>query len=143
MAILKVNKLTIVDTPTRGTKGSAGIDLYMPQSVVVPANARGMMIHLGLAIEVEEGHYTELISRSSTGIRTPVRLSNEAGIIDSDFRGEICAIVDNLSDEDYMLKRGERYFQLIVHKHHCDDVQVVYELSDTERGASGVGSTGK
>ena len=52
MAILKVNKLTIVDTPTQGTKGSAGIDLYMPKDVIVPANARGVFIHLGVAIEV-------------------------------------------------------------------------------------------
>lgn len=143
MAILKVNKLTIVDTPTQWTKGSAGIDLYMPQDVVVPANARGVFVHLGLAIEVPKGHYVELLPRSSTGIRTPIRIANEAGVIDSDYRGEICAICDNLSDSDFTLKKGERYFQLIVHKYHCDGVLVVDELSDTERGTNGWGSTGK
>ena len=143
MAILKVNKLTIVDTPTQGTKGSAGIDLYMPKDMIVQANARGVFIHLEVAIEVPKCHYVELLPRSSTGIRTPIRMANEAGVIDSDYRGEICAICDNLSDSNFTLKKGERYFQLIVHKHHCDDIQVVNELSDTERGASGFGSTGE
>ena len=105
MAILKVNKLTIVDTPTQGTKGSAGIDLYIPQDVIVPANARGVFIHLGIAIEVPKGHYVELLPRSSTAIRTPIRIANEAGIIDSDYRGEICSICDNLSDSNFTLKK--------------------------------------
>ena len=143
MAILKVNKLTTVNTPTQGTKGSAGIDLYMPQDVVVPANARGMFVHLGIAIEVPQGYYAELLPRSSTGIRTPIRMANEAGVIDSDYRGEVCAIVDNVSDADFKLNKNERYFQLIVHKYHCDGILVVDELSDTERGTNGYGSTGK
>lgn len=143
MAILKVNKLTIVNTPTQGTKGSAGIDLYMPQDVVVPAHTVGQIVGLGLAVEVPNGYHIELLPRSSTGVRTPIRISNEVGIIDADYRGEIGAIIDNISDTDFVLKKGERYFQMIIQKNHCDGVLVVDALSDTERSTGGYGSTGK
>lgn len=143
MAILKVNKLKVVQTPKQGTNGSAGIDLYMPCDVVVPGGAKGMIVKLGIAVEVPNGFHLELLPRSSTGIKTPLRISNEVGIIDADFRGEIGAIVDNNSDKDFILKKNERYFQLIVQKNYCDGVLVVDELSDTERGVGGYGSTGK
>lgn len=143
MAILKVKRLTTVTVPDNGTVGSVGLDLYMPEDVVIPAGARGQIVNLGLAVELPSGFHVELLPRSSTGVKTPIRISNEMGIIDSDYRGEIGAIVDNVSNQDFVLKKNERYFQMIVQKNYCDGVLVVNELSDTERSTGGYGSTGK
>lgn len=143
MAILKVKRLTTVTVPDNGTAGAVGLDLYMPEDVVVPAGARGQIVKLGLAVELPSGFHVELLPRSSTGVKTPIRISNEMGIIDSDYRGEIGAIVDNVSNQAFVLKKNERYFQMIVQKNYCDGVLVVDELSDTERSTGGYGSTGK
>ena len=143
MAILKVKKLTEVETPTQGTKGAAGIDCYMPKTVIVPAGARGQFVGLGISVEVPDGYHVQVLPRSSTGLKTPIRIANMVGIVDSDFRGQVAALVDNVSDEDFTLEKGNRYFQLVVTKNCCDNVLVVDELSQTERGASGYGSTGK
>ena len=94
----------------------SGLDLVTPQTITVPGNAIGFKIKLGLKCEpsfednVVRGFY--LYPRSSMGSKTPLRLSNSVGIIDSSYRGEIMAVVDNISDEDFKIEQGIRLFQL-------------------------------
>ena len=84
-----------------------------------------------------------LYPRSSIS-KTKIRLANSAGIIDPNYRGYLIAAVDNISDQPQILKKGERYFQLVfvpLTKPSC--IAIVNELSETDRGAAGFGSTGK
>ena len=146
-------------------KGDAGLDLFCVETVAVPKRAISVKIPLGIRVEafypwtfsVKDDRWTcsknyprrqpasfYLFPRSSTGLKTPIRLSNSVGIIDSSFRGHLMAIVDNISDEPFTLKKGERYFQIctptlgpIV----CELVET--SLSRTSRGKGGLGSTGE
>ena len=83
-----------------------------------------------------------LVPRSSIS-KTPLRMANSIGIIDAGYRGEIMAAVDNISDEDYMISPGDRLFQLVHPTLYPIHASVESNLSDTERGEGGFGSTGK
>ena len=76
------------------------------------------------------------------GAKTPLRLSNSVGIIDAGYRGNIMAIVDNLSDEDFVIEQNTRLFQLCSPDLSPISFEVVNELSETSRGSGGLGSTG-
>jgi len=82
-----------------------------------------------------------LYPRSSIS-KTPLRLANSIGIIDSGYRGNIMAAVDNISDEPYQVQKGQRLFQICGRYLEPIELQLVEELSDTERGNGGFGSTG-
>ena len=80
--------------------------------------------------------------RSSMGSRTPLRMSNSVGIIDSGYRGNIIGIVDNRSNEDYVVEKGTRLFQACSPTLSSIKLMIVQELSETVRGGGGLGSTG-
>lgn len=82
-----------------------------------------------------------LYPRSSLGAKTPLRLANSVGIIDAGYRGPICAILDNLSDQDFIVQRGERLVQICRPNLKPFKMIVVDELSGSERGERGIGST--
>lgn len=120
--------------------GDCGLDLYCLEDLVVPGRAYSVKIPLGICIEAGKCMY--LYPRSSTGSKTPIRLSNSVGIIDSGYRGEIMAFVDNISDNPFVLKKGYRYFQLCSPDLSPIQFKVVDKLTETSRGKSGFGSTG-
>ena len=93
-------------------------------------------------VEIEEPESFMLVPRSSI-FRTPLRQSNHIGIIDSGYRGHIMVPVDNISNEDYIIKPKERLFQLVHPSLKPISIEVVEELDETERGSGGFGSTGK
>lgn len=78
-----------------------------------------------------------------TGSKTPIRLSNSVGVIDSSYRGQLMAIVDNVSDEAFTLKKGERYFQVCAPDLGPISFEFVDSLSESTRGVGGLGSTGR
>lgn len=127
--------------PTRGSKDAAGLDLYCPFHIKVPADSQ-KKIPLGIAVEIPKGHMGLLVPRSSMS-KTPLRCANSVGIIDADYRGEISIAYENISCSDYMIFRGDRIAQLIIVPIAVVDVEVAQTLSKTERGAGGYGSTGK
>lgn len=124
----------------------SGLDLPLPCDVVIPKNSIGFKIPLGLSAEPSfndenpRGYY--LYPRSSTGSKTPLRLSNGTGIIDFGYRGEITACVDNISNIDYSAVKGQRLFQLCSPDLSPISVNVVDELTETDRQSGGYGSTG-
>ena len=138
--------------------GDTGFDIHCPQSMTVPAKSISFKIPLGIHISAHIIHYSgmdinkktqssfELWPRSSCGSKTPLRLSNSIGLIDKQYRGEIMAIVDNLSDQDYHIEKGDRLFQLVA-PGHLPILSVILdkeqELDTTDRGEKGFGSTGK
>ena len=133
---------------------SSGLDIMMPEDITIPAKSYGFKINLGISCEpiviysIEEnlfgssksGYY--LYPRSSLS-KTNLRKSNSIGVIDSGYRGQIIAAVDNFSDEDVIIKKGERLFQLCSHDLKPIHYIISNELSKTERGSGGFGSTGK
>ena len=127
----------------------SGMDLFVPEDVIVPAKSVGFIIDMKISCEPftdksKQHHMAYYIyPRSSMGAKTPLRLSNSVGIMDSGYRGSVKAIVDNLSNEDYRVGATTRLVQI------CDPllIPVTYELvnslSETSRGEGGLGSTGQ
>ena len=129
-----------------------GFDLYLPEDIVVEAKET-KFINLGIRAEYVSIDSTntktfygyQLYPRSSIS-KTKLRLANSVGIIDPNYRGYLIAAVDNISDEPQMLKKGERYFQLCfvpLEKPNTVEIIMEEELSTTDRGNCGFGSTGK
>lgn len=127
--------------PTRGSKDAAGLDVYCPFHIKVHADSQ-KKIPLGIAVEITKGNMGLLVPRSSMS-KTPLRCANSVGVIDADYRGELSIAYENISCSDYMIFRGDRIAQLIIVPVAMVDVVEVDELSETERGAGGYGSTGK
>lgn len=127
--------------PTRGSKDAAGLDLYCPFHIKVPADSQ-KKIPLGIAVEIPQGYIGLLVPRSSMS-KTPLRCANSVGIIDADYRGELSIAYENISCSDYTIFRGDRIAQLIIVPIAIVDVEEAQTLSETERGDGGYGSTGK
>ena len=125
-------------------KDDAGFDLYFPTKQTIHSG-QTTLLKFDIACEMHDDYLPTsymLVPRSSIS-KTPLRMANSIGIIDAGYRGEIMAAVDNTGDTDYMVVPGQRLFQ-IVHPTLCPfNVGVVDELSETDRGDGGFGSTGK
>lgn len=142
MLDIKIKKLNKnVQLPKKGTQGAAGIDFYLPQPVEFEPNY-SKKVPLGVAVEIPEGYVMLLIPRSSTW-KTPLRMPNSVGVIDSDYRGEVCALLRNTSNFTFTTDIGERLVQGVIVPVPEVQVQEVEELSETSRGVGGFGSTGK
>lgn len=130
--------------PKIATNGSAGMDLYacVDEKITVEPQ-KTVVIPTGIAIELPDSSYAAFIyARSGLGIRHGICLANGVGVIDSDYRGEICVGLCNVSDEPYTVEPFERVAQMVIAPVIVPIVTEVTELSDTERGAGGLGSTG-
>lgn len=129
--------------PTYAHEGDQGADIYAPANIIVPANSRGFMVHTGIKMLIPQGWAVSIRPRSGMSKNTPLRISNSPATIDQQYRGEVKILFDNLSNEDYEIKAGDRIAQFIVEKNY----QAVFQLVDTvepftERGEGGFGSTG-
>ena len=142
MLNIKVKKLSKnVELPKQSTQGAAGMDFYLTQPVRFEPN-HSKKVPLGVAVEIPEGYVMLLIPRSSTW-KTPLRMPNSVGVIDSDYRGEVCALLRNTSDFTITADVGERLVQGVIVPVPSIQIQEVEELSETSRGVGGFGSTGK
>jgi dUTP pyrophosphatase len=131
--------------PHFATAGSAAMDLCacVDAPVVLPPHGRAM-IPAGLAIALPSADYVALLfARSGLGIKQGVCLANGVGVIDSDYRGEICVGLLNTAQTPYTVQPGDRIAQLMVVPVVQPTVRLVDELDETDRGASGFGSTGR
>lgn len=129
--------------------GDAGVDLFCVEDQIIPAKALGHTIDFKIVCcrllnphsSNEFGAYY-LYPRSSIS-KSPLRLANSVGIIDAGYRGNIMAKVDNLSDEPYTIKAGDRLFQICMPDLRSPIVVVSSVEKNTERGSGGFGSTGR
>ena len=138
--ILKVKKLYSDSMiPTRGSKGAAGLDLYAHSGGNIPAGER-VKIPTGIAMEIPKEHYGDVRSRSGMYINDGLEVE---GTIDSDYRGEVYVMMHNRSDEDITIRLGDRIAQIVIQAYEQCEVVEADELSETERGTRGFGSTGK
>lgn len=139
--VKKLNDKAIL--PTYGSEFSAGADLYacLDGSVeILPGEA--VLIHTGLAMEIPVGFAGLIYARSGLATKKGLAPSNKVGVIDSDYRGEIMVSLFNHSKEARTIEHGERIAQLVVTPFLSCIYNEVNELSDTERGEGGFGSTG-
>lgn len=131
------------EVPSYETNASAGMDLRANlEAPVVLKSFERAIIKTGLFIELPIGFEAQVRPRSGLAIKKGITVLNSPGTIDADYRGEIGVIVVNLSQDDFIIENGERIAQLIIAKHERAQWIEVTELSQTERGEGGFGSTG-
>ena len=130
--------------PQYATAGSAGMDLRadIDKPIVLKPLER-KLIPTGLKIALPVGYEAQIRPRSGLALKHGVTVLNSPGTIDADFRGEVCVILVNLSDIDFVVNPSERIAQMVVAKHEQVDFQIVETLDETERGDGGLGHTGK
>ena len=129
--------------PTYAHDTDACADLYAADDVTLSAHTFSNMVRTGVHIALPEGWMAMIFPRSSIGAKTQNRLSNSVGIIDSEYRGQLGVLYDNLSDSDYEIKAGDRVAQMLVMPSYKFKANVVDILPTSDRGEGGFGSTGK
>ena len=138
---MKIQKMHDYATiPTRGSMNSAGIDLYAAEDVIL-YGCIGKLVPTGLKMAIPEGHVGLIWPRS--GLAVGHWIDTLAGVIDSDYRGEVKVMLFNHANEVYIIKQGDRIAQMIIQKYEHAVFDVVTELSESQRGENGFGSTGK
>ena len=140
--VKKLNKNAII--PTRGSAEAAGMDLYActtGSTIIMPHET--VMIGTGLAIELPKNTFGAIVARSGLASKQGLAPANKIGIADSDYRGEYKVALHNHSNEPQTIGSMERIAQLIVMPYIPFEFEEVDELSDTERGGNGFGSTGR
>lgn len=134
-------KLIEGDMPAYAHEGDAGLDLRITEDVTL-ASLERKTVGLGVAVAIPEGHAGLMLPRSGLASKRGITLANAPGLIDSGYRGELCAALVNISDQAVALEKGERVCQLLIVPFAACLLAAVEELDDTERGADGFGSTG-
>ena len=150
METVKIKLLENGMMPTKGSNGAAAYDLYATCDIRIDyVETQGWMIFptmpLGFSMEIPDGYAAFIYPRSGLGSKG-LGLANTVGIIDSDFRGELKAVFNyivNGEGKGLEIKKGDRILQMVIQK--LPDIELVEasELSETERGSGGYGSTGK
>lgn len=131
--------------PTRATGGSAGMDLHacIDSPVTIEAGQR-VTVPTGIAVALPSNQYGLFIfARSGLGIKYGISLSNGVGVVDSDYRGEICVGLQNSSNKSYTVAPNDRIAQMVVMPVCTPNITEVTALDDTARSTGGFGSTGK
>lgn len=129
------------ELPRYAHDGDAGFDLCITEDVRLEPNASAVC-GLGFACEIPSGCVGLVFPRSGLGAHYGVTLRNSVGVIDSGYRGEVCAPLVNLSCVTVFLPKGSRVCQMVVVPFVPCDLVKVASLTDTERGTDGFGSTG-
>lgn len=134
---VRVKLLPHAHAPTYGSAGAAGLDVYASADAVIPPGGRAL-IPTGVHIELPKGTFGHLLPRSGLAVKG---IHVGAGVIDEDYRGEVKVLLFNHGAE-FTVRRGDRIAQMVVKKYERVSIAVSEQLSDTERGADGFGSTG-
>ena len=125
--------------PAKATEGAAGYDIYSAEEQTIAPHSR-KLINTDIAIAPPPGTYGQITSRS--GLALKYGIDTRAGVIDSDYRGNIGVLLENTSDQAFTVKPGDRIAQLILYYIANPQVETVQQLNETERGSGGFGSTG-
>lgn len=145
MTELKILRLKHNRTvPEYKTEGSSGMDLSA--AIDEPTELKPLerkLIPTGIKVEIPKGYEIQVRARSGLSLKHGITLINCIGTVDSDYRGEICVPIVNLSGETYTIQPDERIAQMVVCKVEYPEIVITKDLSDTSRGVGGFGSTGK
>ncbi len=131
--------------PEHQTESSAGADIhaYLPDGDVIISAGEKEIIPTGIYIEIPVGYEVQVRPRSGLAFKHGVTLLNSPGTIDADYRGEVKVLLINHGKEAFVVKSGERIAQRVFSKYQRGEWESVNQLSDTERGSGGYGSSGK
>ena len=141
---IKVINRSAFDLPQYETANAVGLDVRANTTEGIRlAPLERAMVPTGLYVEIPEGYEIQVRPRSGLAAKYGISVANAPGTIDPDYRGEIKVILVNLSNDVFELKPGERIAQLVVAQFTRIEWECVEQLSDTERGAGGFGSTGR
>lgn len=127
--------------PKYATPGAAGFDFVAIETVTIKAGET-RLIKTGLSFAIPIGYEIQVRPRSGLSLKTKLRVSNSPGTVDSDYRGEVCVIIENTGDSDVLIQAGDRVAQGVLCPVYQAEFDVVDELDETERGINGMGSTG-
>lgn len=127
--------------PSYTRDGDAGIDLRAADYYMIPRGSRAL-IKTGLFLEIPRGYAGLVIPRSGLALKYGISVANAPGLIDSNYRGEIGVILENRGDKDFYGEPGDRIAQLVIIQVPEVQFEMADELSETERGADGFGSSG-
>jgi dUTP pyrophosphatase len=134
----KLHELAIL--PKRNNSTDAGADLYAVEQVVIPPQSRAI-VSTGISVEIPEGFYGRIAPRS--GLAAKHGIDVLAGVCDSSYRGEIKVVLINTDKEkEFEITYGDKIAQLIIEQHFNFDFSEKEELSESDRGANGFGSSG-
>lgn len=129
--------------PAYQTAHSAGLDLmaFVAEPITLKPLQRAL-VPTGLSIELPVGYEAQIRPRSGLALKNGISIVNSPGTVDADYRGEIRVLLVNLSDQDFTIENGLRIAQMVVAKHERIEWEGAVQLSDTQRGTGGYGSTG-
>lgn len=129
--------------PTYGSDFAAGADIYAlcDGKIIIPSG-KSVFVHTGLSLEIPEGLAGLIYARSGLSCRRSLAPANKVGVVDSDYRGEIMVCLHNHGEKDEEIENGERIAQIVFTPYFAADFIESNELSDTDRGEKGFGSTG-
>ncbi len=142
---IEVKRLPIAEDlpiPYYASDGAAGMDIVAAQSMLIPAGEY-RAVQTGISVAIPDGYEIQFRPRSGLAFKHGITVLNSPGTIDSDYRGELIAILINHGKSDYMINKTDRIAQLVVNKVERADIDLVLELSPTSRGEGGFGSTGR
>ncbi len=141
---IRIVNQSAFELPSYATIGSAGMDLraHLAATVVLQPLER-RVIPTGLYIELPQGYEAQIRPRSGLALKKGLSIPNAPGTIDSDYRGEIGVILINLSDAAIEIAAGDRIAQMVIARYEQVTWQLTEELTTSNRGAGGYGSTGK
>ena len=142
MKVKVINK-SGMDLPSYATVASAGMDVRAAVETPVTIAPLGRaVVPTGLFLEIPVGFEVQVRPRSGLAAKKGITVLNAPGTIDADYRGEVCVILVNLSQEPFVIERGERIAQLVLARHEVIEWETVETLEESQRGAGGFGSTG-
>lgn len=140
VAVKKLHKDAVL--PSLGSAYAAGADLYSVEELtLLPGETK--LVHTGLAMEIPVGYGGFIFARSGLATKRGLAPANKVGVIDADYRGEIMVALYNHSATEQTLEKGERVAQLVIMPFLSAEYFEAEELSDTERGTGGFGSSGR
>ena len=133
-----------IDLPDYETNSSAGMDLraYLPDGSISLDPMQRTLIGTGLYFEIPQGFEVQIRPRSGLTLKHGVTVLNSPGTIDADYRGEIKVILINHGEEPFLIEHEMRIAQMVVSKYQQVQFKLVKELTSSERGSGGFGSTG-
>lgn len=128
--------------PTFAYDSDAGMDIRAAEAIVVKADGTPHAWETGIRMEIPEGWYAEIVGRSSMGLQG---VGTMTGIIDSGYRGEVKVVLYSIDGKEHRISRGAKIAQMLYHERPSVKIDMVHEseLSESERGTGGFGSTGK
>ncbi|RYG67682.1 dUTP diphosphatase [bacterium] len=131
-----------LELPSYQSAGAAGMDVRAAEERMLQPGET-VLIPTGFSMEIPVGYEAQMRPRSGLAAKHGITLLNSPGTIDHDFRGQVQVIITNLGHEPFFVHRGDRIAQMVIAKVERPQIEIVTELSETERGSGGFGHTGR